>query len=284
MTRSRLLLDEDRAARSAGLARIYGELGFSQLALAEGFRALNDDPINYSAHRFLADAYLNQPNREIGRLSELLQSQLRQPENVQPLQPQLSETGLFIVPGAGPAQPSHNEYNRLFVRNGLCFYADGIAGANGITATTPSCRYSPIAYPSAWVSFTYQTDGFRPNADQSRDLVSALGQFAISAETSVQSRHAHRIATSAIFRCVSTRITSSRTIATRPTSILTALGFVTIFRPTLNSSYPRSRNDRRRKKISFVLSHLGWSRSSFRSTPAPSDFVPRPGRISSRVR
>ena len=131
VTRSRLLLDEDRAARSAGLARIYGELGFSQLALAEGFRALNDDPINYSAHRFLADAYLNQPNREIGRLSELLQSQLRQPENVQPLQPQLSETGLFIVPGAGPAQPSYNEYNRLFVRNGLSFYADGIAGANG---------------------------------------------------------------------------------------------------------------------------------------------------------
>ena len=186
VTRSRLLLDEDRAARSAGLARIYGELGFSQLALAEGFRALNDDPINYSAHRFLADAYLNQPNREIGRLSELLQSQLRQPENVQPLQPQLSETGLFIVPGAGPAQPSYNEYNRLFVRNGLSFYADGIAGANGTYGDDAVVSVLADRVSFSVGQFHYQTDGFRPNADQSRDLVSALGQFAISAETSVQ--------------------------------------------------------------------------------------------------
>ncbi len=155
VTRSRLLLDEDRAARSAGLARIYGELGFSQLALAEGFRALNDDPINYSAHRFLADAYLNQPNREIGRLSELLQSQLRQPENVQPLQPQLSETGLFIVPGAGPAQPSYNEYNRsVRTQRPAASTPTGSPEPMGLTATTPSCRYWPIAYPSAWVSFT----------------------------------------------------------------------------------------------------------------------------------
>ena len=33
--RSRLLLDADRAARSASLARIYGDLGFQQLALVE---------------------------------------------------------------------------------------------------------------------------------------------------------------------------------------------------------------------------------------------------------
>ena len=40
--RSRLLLDEDLAARSATLGRIYTDLGFQQLALVEGWKSLND--------------------------------------------------------------------------------------------------------------------------------------------------------------------------------------------------------------------------------------------------
>ena len=55
--RSRLLLDEDLAARSANLGRIYNDLGFQQLALVEGWKSVNTDPANYSAHRFLADSY-----------------------------------------------------------------------------------------------------------------------------------------------------------------------------------------------------------------------------------
>ena len=52
--RSRLLLDEDLAARSASLGRIYDDLGFRQLALAEGSKSVNTDPANASAHRFPA--------------------------------------------------------------------------------------------------------------------------------------------------------------------------------------------------------------------------------------
>ena len=55
--RSRLLLDSDLAARSASLARIYTDLGFQQLALVEGWKSVNTDPSNFSAHRFLADSY-----------------------------------------------------------------------------------------------------------------------------------------------------------------------------------------------------------------------------------
>ena len=51
--RSRLLLDEDLAARSASLGRIYSDLGFQQLALVEGWKSVNVDPSNYSAHAFL---------------------------------------------------------------------------------------------------------------------------------------------------------------------------------------------------------------------------------------
>ena len=42
--RSRLLLDEDLAARSAGLGRIYNDLGFQQLGLVEGWKSVNTVP------------------------------------------------------------------------------------------------------------------------------------------------------------------------------------------------------------------------------------------------
>ena len=39
-------------------AAIYTDLGFQQLALVEGWKSVNTDPSNFSAHRFLADSYL----------------------------------------------------------------------------------------------------------------------------------------------------------------------------------------------------------------------------------
>ena len=107
--RSRLLLDEDLAARSASLARIYSDLGFQPLALVEGWRSLNADPSNFSAHRFLSDSYSSLPRHEIARVSELLQAQLLQPINIAPLQPHLSQSNLLILSGAGPSKcPSTN--------------------------------------------------------------------------------------------------------------------------------------------------------------------------------
>ncbi|MGH2356928.1 MAG: FecR domain-containing protein, partial [Candidatus Limnocylindria bacterium] len=92
--RSRLLLDADEAARSAAQARIYNDLGFQQLALVEGWKSVNTDPTNFSAHRFLADTYAILPRHEIARVSELLQSQLLQPLNMTPIQPRLAESNL----------------------------------------------------------------------------------------------------------------------------------------------------------------------------------------------
>ncbi len=53
--RSKLMLDSDLAARSAAIGRVYNDLGFQQRALVEGWNAVNTDPSNFSAHRFLAD-------------------------------------------------------------------------------------------------------------------------------------------------------------------------------------------------------------------------------------
>jgi hypothetical protein len=174
--RSRLMLDEDLAARSASLARIYDDLGFQQLALVEGWKSLNTDPGNYSAHRFLADSYSALPRHEIARVSELLQSQLLQPINITPVQPQLAETGLFILEGAGPADPSFNEFNPLFLRNRLALQTSGVVGGN-------STLGDEIVLSGVWGrgsfsigQFHYDTDGFRENNDQEKDIYNVFTQ------------------------------------------------------------------------------------------------------------
>src|SRR5690606_34617369 len=63
--RSRLLLDQDQAARGSSLARIYENLGFERRALMETAKSLSFDPASHSAHRFLSDAYVNIPRHEI---------------------------------------------------------------------------------------------------------------------------------------------------------------------------------------------------------------------------
>jgi Tfp pilus assembly protein PilF len=62
--RSQLLLDEDRAMRSANLASIYRDAGMFDWSLNEAGRAVSSDYANYSAHLFLANSYdqLRDPN------------------------------------------------------------------------------------------------------------------------------------------------------------------------------------------------------------------------------
>jgi tetratricopeptide (TPR) repeat protein len=187
--RSRLLLDEDLAARSTSLARIYSDLSFEQLAQVEGWRSLQADPTNFSAHRFLSDSYLTQPRHEIGRLSELLQSQLWQPLNLTPLQPQIGETGLSIPSGVGPPRVSYDEYSNLFVRDGLHLYANGIVGQNETFGDDLVVSGLTDRYSFSLGQYHYQTEGFRPNNDQTRDLYNVFVQAAISPDTSVQAEY-----------------------------------------------------------------------------------------------
>ena len=121
---------EDQASRSSGLARIYNDLGFDQLAQQQAFNSINDDFTNHSAHRFLAESYANRSRHEIGRVSELLQSQLLAPINISPVAPHLSETQLGIQPNAGPSGASFNQYDPLFARNQSRLQVSALAGNN----------------------------------------------------------------------------------------------------------------------------------------------------------
>src|SRR5207245_2635181 len=62
--RSSLLLDQDRAVRSANLAAIYRDAGMFDVSVREASRAVIYAYANYSAHLFLANRYdqLRDPN------------------------------------------------------------------------------------------------------------------------------------------------------------------------------------------------------------------------------
>ena len=164
--RSRELLDQDRAARGTSLARIYNDLGFEQLGINEATKSLSLDPGNAGAHRFLSDVYATQPRHEIARVSELLQAQLLQDININPVQPSLSETNLgTIISGGrrGRASTSSRRCSSAIKRSSI-FCGSGWQRLY----TWPTRPLSPGIYDRFSVSagqFHYQSDGFRANND-----------------------------------------------------------------------------------------------------------------------
>ena len=190
--RLRFLLDGDFAARSASLGRIYRDLGFEQLALVEGSNSVMADPSDYSGHRLLADTYSALPRHETARVSELLQAQLLQPINITPLQPQLAETDLFILHGAGPSDPAFNEFHPLFARDSVHFQANGIAGGNDTAGDDLVLfgLYRRLSFSAG--QFHYETKGFRENNDQSQDIYNLFVQASVSPRTTVQAEIRHR--------------------------------------------------------------------------------------------
>lgn len=184
--RSQLLLDQDQASRYASLGRIYNDLNFEQLALLEGWISVNEDPGNFSGHRLLADSYASLPRHEIARVSELLQSQLLQPLNLTPIQPQLAESRLGILSGAGPSDLAFNEFNSLFVRDGWQLQTNGVAGGNDTIGDdfVVSGLHGKVAYSLG--QFHYETEGFRENSDQKIDIYEIFLQASPTYDTSVQ--------------------------------------------------------------------------------------------------
>jgi Flp pilus assembly protein TadD len=96
--RSRLLLDQDLATRGADLAGIYRDLGFDQAAVVQGYKSVNADPSNPSAHRFLSESFFGLPRYETASDSELLQSLLLQPLNINPPPPRLARQVIGVLP------------------------------------------------------------------------------------------------------------------------------------------------------------------------------------------
>ena len=142
----------------------------------EGWKSVNKDPSNYSAHRLLADNYAALPRHEIARVSELLQSQLLQPINITPIQPNLAESNLFILNGLGPSDLSYNEFNPLFEYNRFALQASGLYGGNDTKGdnVTLSGLHDKVSFSLG--QFHYETNGFRENNFLKKDIYNAFLQ------------------------------------------------------------------------------------------------------------
>jgi tetratricopeptide (TPR) repeat protein len=154
--RSRLLLDQDQAVRSANLAAIYRDAGMIDVSVQEAARAVNRDYGNYSAHLFLANSYdaLRDPTLinlryETPAFSELLVAQLLAP------------------PGGGTLSQniSQQEYSQFFDRNhlGLFSSTEYSSGGNWVQRGSQYGAFGSSGY--AFDAY-YRTDnGQRPNND-----------------------------------------------------------------------------------------------------------------------
>lgn len=184
--RSKFLLDQDEAARGSSLARIFENLGFEKRALIETAKSLSLDPANHSAHRFLSDAYANIPRHEVARVSELLQAQLLQPINVNPVQPHAAVADLNIITSTGPSAAGFNEFAPLMERNRPQLVASGIAGSNSTfgNEATLSAVYGRTSVSVG--QYHLQSDGFRPNNDQKHNVYNAFMQYAVTPKLNVQ--------------------------------------------------------------------------------------------------
>ncbi|MBT3030922.1 MAG: FecR domain-containing protein [Candidatus Thiodiazotropha sp. (ex Codakia orbicularis)] len=184
--RSRQLLDKDEASRNVALGRIYNDLSFEQQARYQATDALAQDPGNHSAHRLLADSYVGFSNLDAARQSELLQSKLTQPLNLDPLQPQLSNSNLGLLDGNGPEDLSYNEYNPLFTRNGLALQLDASVSENDTWSNDAIVAglYNRFAFSIG--QFHTEADEVRKNTNYEQDIINGFLQFALSPDTSIQ--------------------------------------------------------------------------------------------------
>ena len=190
--RSRLLLDEDLAARGAALGRIYNDIGFAARGLVEAWTALAANPADYTAHRLLSDTYSVLPRHQPARVSELLQSQLLQPINVTPVQPQLAESDLILLGGLGPAEPALNEFNALFQRPHFSTLASGLIASQETYADefVHSGFFDRFSYSLG--QYHYQTEGYRTNNDYETNIYNVFTQAQLSSATSVQLELRHQ--------------------------------------------------------------------------------------------
>ena len=108
--RSEFLLDQDRAVRSANLAKIYQNAGMKDVAVREATRAVESDYTSASAHLFLANSFdaLRDPDRILLRyetpwFNELLLANLLSPVGGGPL-------SQFV---------SQQEYSKLLEADGM---------------------------------------------------------------------------------------------------------------------------------------------------------------------
>jgi tetratricopeptide (TPR) repeat protein len=174
--RSKMLLDQDRAVRSANLASIYRDVGMQEYSVRTASRAVEADPANSSAHLFLSESYdaLRDPNRinlryETPWMNELLLANLLAPVGAGNLSQNISQ----------------QEYSRLFETDRLGLFSRTEYASNGDWLQQAS-QFGTFGNSSYALDVDYQSNnGWRVNNDSELLYLSAKFKQQITAKDSV---------------------------------------------------------------------------------------------------
>lgn len=166
--RSQLLLDQDRAVRSANLATLYRDAGMSDVSVNEAARAVNYDYANYSAHMFLSDSYV--------QLSDQNANNVRYET---PAESEYLVANLLAPVSAGTLSPtiSQQDYSKLFERDGFGMVSDTEYLSRGAW-TESGAQFGTFGNFGYDLEAIYHSDpGQRPNNDiEQRQLSLTLKQ------------------------------------------------------------------------------------------------------------
>lgn len=190
--RSRLLLDQDSAARNASLAQIYDDLGFEAPAIGLAAKSIAESPSNPSAHRLLSDIYGRRLRYEVASTSELLRYQLLRPLSLSTIRPSASFVDLNRAAIDGPSQAGFSEFNALFERNRAQITASGVAGQNGTLGNEIVAGVLHDNVSASVGQFHFESDGYRPNNDVDHDVLEAMAQVQVTPEFSLLAGIRHR--------------------------------------------------------------------------------------------
>lgn len=183
--RSNLLLDQDVAARNANIGDIYKNIGYQKLALNHASESITQNSRDSSAHYLLADIYRSKPRHEFASISENLQAKLLQPQNAHAVRPQQSESELTLVNNYTPTYATTNDYNNLFLYNGLKFKANRLEADRGTKISEKIISGIYDIYSFSIGEYEFATDGFHQNNQQETILHNYNVQAVFNGKTSI---------------------------------------------------------------------------------------------------
>ena len=164
-------LGEDAATRATAEGRIFDVLGFNDQAVQAGARAVDADPTNPGAHRFLADVYRARPGFEIAETSERLLADLFLGPSNDPIQLDLAEADLALRTGSGAARVSFNEFSPLLTPDGFRALIGASIGSNGTWSDNVSLTLKEGKFSIGFAQYHYESEGFVSNNDVRHDIV-----------------------------------------------------------------------------------------------------------------
>jgi tetratricopeptide (TPR) repeat protein len=154
--RSKFLLDQDAAVRSANLALVYQDAGLSDVAVREATKAVQDDYANYSAHLFLSETY----------------DALRDPKDANlryqtPWEDEMLVANLLSPVGAGALSQniSQQEYSKMFASDSAGISSQTSYSSRGAWMETASQFGTAQNFAYSLDAYDYSDPGWRPNND-----------------------------------------------------------------------------------------------------------------------